>query len=149
MKMKRKLQHLVSAATLILFVFIAFGSMDDEEKTSNKTSITANSAIDENLTDAEKDSIKQLQTLQQEQERKLEGEKQQIVAKLKERAKRDWPNDYTTQEFWINEQIAAYEYMLRIPDNSIKRKAQQDWPLDFSTQKYWYNEQIEAKERLN
>lgn len=147
--MKKKLQHLASAAALALFVFIAFGSMDDEENKTKKTSTIENSEIDESLTEAEKDSIKELRILQQEQERKLESEKQQVIAKLKERAKRDWPNDYTTQEYWINEQIEAYEYMLQIPDNSIKRKAQQDWPLDFNTQKYWYNEQIEAKERLN
>ncbi|KOS08151.1 hypothetical protein AM493_01195 [Flavobacterium akiainvivens] len=69
--------------------------------------------------------------------------------KLKERAKRDWPDDYVTQEFWVNEQLDAYDYMLKIEENSIKKKAQQDWPLDFVTQKFWYNEQIEAKNRIN
>lgn len=71
-----------------------------------------------------------------------------IIAKLKVKAKRDWPDDYSTQEFWINEQIEAYHYMLTIPNNRIKKKAQRDWPLDFLTQQFWYNEQIEAKERL-
>lgn len=76
-------------------------------------------------------------------------EEESIITKLKAKAKRDWPEDYTTQEYWINEEIEAYHYMLRIPNNNkIKKKAQRDWPLDFSTQKYWYNEQIEAKERL-
>ena len=71
-----------------------------------------------------------------------------IFAKLKAKAKRDWPNDFTTQEYWINEQKEAYEYMKSIPNDDIKRKAQRDWPIDFTTQKYWYNEQIEARERL-
>ena len=71
-----------------------------------------------------------------------------IKDKLKAKAKKDWPDDYSTQEYWINEEIEAYGYMKTIPDGSIKRKAQQDWPLDFSTQKYWYDEQIEAKERI-
>lgn len=75
-------------------------------------------------------------------------EREKVIEKLKARAKRDWPDDYTTQEYWINQQLDDYAYMLTIEDNSIKRKAQRDWPLDFSTQRYWYNEQIEAKERL-
>lgn len=76
-------------------------------------------------------------------------EEQRIITKLKAKAKRDWPDDYTTQEFWINEQIEAYHYMLTIPNSDrIKEKAQRDWPLDFSTQKFWYNEQIEARLRL-
>lgn len=72
-----------------------------------------------------------------------------IIEKLKAKAKRDWPEDYTTQEFWIKEQIADYYYMKTISDeDKIKKKAQRDWPLDFSTQKFWYNEQIDARVRL-
>ena len=71
-----------------------------------------------------------------------------IREKLKAKAKKDWPDDFTTQEYWVNEEMEAYKYMKTIPDGSIKRKAQHDWPLDFSTQKFWYNEQIEAKERM-
>lgn len=76
-------------------------------------------------------------------------ERTETIKKLKEKAARDWPNDYTTQEYWINEEIAAYDHMLTVPDDEIKRKAQRDWPLDFTTQKYWYYEEKEAKERLN
>lgn len=76
-------------------------------------------------------------------------EEQSLLEKLKARAKKDWPDDYTTQEYWINEQIDAYHYMQTIPnDDKIKKKAQRDWPLDYITQKYWYNEQIDAKARL-
>lgn len=76
-------------------------------------------------------------------------EEERIITILKAKAKRDWPDDYSVQEYWINEQIEAYHYMLTIPDNDrIKKKAQRNWPLDFSTQRFWYNEQIEAKERL-
>ena len=80
--------------------------------------------------------------------KKQREEDEKIEQKLKEIAKRDWPDDYTTQEYWIKEQLEAYEYMKLIPDDNIKRKAQRDWPYDFSTQKYWYNEQVAAKERL-
>ena len=80
---------------------------------------------------------------------KSSNEKDIIEEKLKARARRDWPNDYTTQEYWVNEELEAYDYMLTIEDNPIKQQAQRDWPLDFSTQKYWYNEQVEARERMN
>jgi|GEM_PF-1148037 len=79
---------------------------------------------------------------------KADAEKEAVIQKLKAKAKEDWPDDFTTQEFWLNEQVDAYEYMLTIDNNSIKAKAQRDWPLDFSTQKFWYNEQIEAQERM-
>jgi hypothetical protein len=42
--MKKKLQHLISASALVLFAFIAFGSMDDEETgNSVKSSISTTS----------------------------------------------------------------------------------------------------------
>ena len=72
-----------------------------------------------------------------------------VLQKLKAKAKRDWPNDYSTQEYWINEEIEDYRFMKTVPNDAIKRQAQRDWPLDFTTQKYWYNEQIDAKQRLN
>jgi hypothetical protein len=74
--------------------------------------------------------------------------KDEIIKKLKEKALNDWPNNYSTQEYWVNKQIEDYEYMLKIDNNPIKEKAEKDWPLDFSTQKYWYNQQIESKERM-
>ncbi|MGH2664868.1 hypothetical protein [Flavobacterium sp.] len=82
------------------------------------------------------------------EEESLNAEKEIVLEKLKVKAKRDWPDDFTTQEFWINQQIEDYEYMLSIENNSIKSKAQKNWPLDFTTQKFWYGEQIEAQERM-
>lgn len=76
-------------------------------------------------------------------------EESSVIAKLKKQAAKDWPEDYTTQEYWIKKQTEDYHYMNTIPnDDKIKKKAQRDWPLDFSTQKYWYNQQVEAKARL-
>ena len=54
-----------------------------------------------------------------------------------------------TQEYWINQELEDYKYMLTIADGPIKRQVERDWPYDYTTQKYWYNEQVEAKERLN
>lgn len=71
-----------------------------------------------------------------------------ILKKLKVKAKQNWPSDYSTQEFWVNQELEDYKYMKEIPAGPIKDKAQQDWPLDFSTQKFWYNEQIEAQQRM-
>jgi hypothetical protein len=99
------------------------------------------------------------ETITEEQEPTLSPEEQQlnekaaheraaIIEQLKAKAAKDWPNDYSTQEFWINEEIAAYDHMLTVPDDAIKRAAQRDWPLDFTTQKFWYYQQMEAKERL-
>lgn len=73
----------------------------------------------------------------------------EVKSKLQAKAMRDWPDDFMTQEYWINEQIACYKYMLTVPESRIKEKAQRDFPLDFMTQKYWYNSQVDALERLN
>lgn len=95
-------------------------------------------------------------SLQRVEEARIRAEKAvkdsallEVKEKLKAIAARDWPNDYTTQEFWVNTQLDAYEYMLQVPDSPVKRRAQRDWPYDFSTQKFWYNQQVEAAERMN
>ncbi|WP_449388911.1 hypothetical protein [Chryseobacterium lineare] len=128
----KTIKHAISAALFLFFIFIAFGSIDDKKnKVSTYRSIETSDV--------------------HPQEVKLENidpKKEAIIIKLKEKAKEDWPNDYSTQEYWINEQIEAYDYMEAIENNSIKKQAERDWPLDFSTQKYWYGEQLEAKKRL-
>jgi hypothetical protein len=113
---------------------------------SNKQSTSTN-LNPQKIANTEQSNEEEEEVVNEELE-KVNSEKEAILEKLKEKAKSDWPDDYTTQEFWVNQQIEDYEYMLAIEDNSIKLKAQKDWPLDFSTQKYWYNEQIEAQERM-
>lgn len=132
-----------------------FYSLNDFKEAKYYYNEFINSATEENIKWRDV-ALEQLKNWDEETNRytgyadknKTEDERNGIIEKLKEKAKRDWPNDYTTQEYWINEQIKAYEYMLTIEKNSIKSKAQRDWPLDYSTQKFWYNEQIEARERL-
>jgi len=46
------------------------------------------------------------------------------------KTEQDWPNDYTTQEYWINRELEDYQYTLAIPDGPIKRQAERDWPYD-------------------
>lgn len=130
--------------TVIIALIVIANIGDKKESTSNN----AVSTTTETQSTTQQEQVNTAPTEADIEAEKASAEKQAIIEKLKARAKRDWPNDYTTQEYWINEQIEAYEYMLTIENNSIKKQAQRDWPLDFSTQKYWYNEQIEARERL-
>jgi hypothetical protein len=144
----------VTATVLIgLIVITNLNSSNDSSSNDVNSRNSNNNVNNENesqikLTQAEKDSINEIDRIENERVQKSRAEKEQIIEKLKTKAKRDWPNDYTTQEFWVNQQIEDYEYMLTIEGNSIKERAQRDWPLDFSTQKFWYNEQIEARERM-
>lgn len=100
----------------------------------------------------EKIATEQLQTLADippvDDNVKVEPAQEAVLVKLKAKARQDWPDDYSTQEYWVNKELEDYKYMKEIPSRSLKSKAQQDWPLDFSTQKYWYNQQIEAQERM-
>lgn len=131
----KKLKHIISSALFLLFIFIAFGSMEDKkDKVSSYQSLDVSSAPDTHPQELETQSI--------------DPKKEAIIIKLKEKAKKDWPNDYSTQEYWINTELEAYDHMETIEDNPIKRQAQRDWPLDFSTQKYWYEQQVEAKNRI-
>lgn len=131
----------------VVIALIVIANLGDK-KESSTTSTDQNTSTRETQNSTQTEQVNSAPTEADIQAEKADAEKQAIIQKLKARAKRDWPNDYTTQEFWVNEQIEAYEYMLTIENNSIKKQAQRDWPLDFSTQKFWYNEQIEAKERM-
>ena len=131
----KNFKHIISAVLFLFFLFIAFGSMDDKKnKVSSYKSLESFGASDVHPQELETQNA--------------DPKKEAILIKLKEKAKKDWPNDYSTQEYWIDEQLEAYDYMETIEDNPIKQQAQKDWPLDFSTQKYWYEEQIEAKKRI-
>jgi len=130
--------------TIIIALIVISNVGDKKESTSNNAASTTTETQSIILSE----QVNSVQSEAEIQTEQASAEKQAIIEKLKARAKRDWPNDYTTQEFWVNQQIEDYEYMLTIENNSIKKQAQRDWPLDFSTQKFWYNEQIEAKERM-
>lgn len=127
----------------VIIGIIVITNLGGNDKTSTSSS------INENQISKEAEQINTKPSVADIEMEKAEAEKDAIIEKLKAKAKRDWANDFTTQEFWVNQQIDDYEYMLTIENNSLKAKAQKDWPLDFSTQKFWYNEQIEARERIN
>lgn len=123
----------------ILISLIVLANISSNNKTSNTVG-------NQNVVETQKSNTTEAISSTHQDEN--DAIKDEIIEKLKSKAGRDWPNDYTTQEFWVNQQIEDYEYMLTIEDNSIKSQAQQDFPLDFTTQKFWYNQQIDAQERM-
>jgi hypothetical protein len=133
----------VYGVLLILFLYIQ-GSDSEIRATDNANNLTV-AAGPSAVTDSSAMVISSSDNVDDASKK----EQELIILKLKLIAQRDWPDDYSTQEYWINQELEAFKDMKLIPDNAIKRRAQRDWPYDFSTQKYWYNQQIEAKERLN
>lgn len=129
--------------TALISIIVLANLGGNDKKTANSTSNET-----QNVVETEKKNSTEAESVANVEQDKADAEKEAVKEKLKAKAKRDWPNDFTTQEFWVNQEIEDYEYMLTIEDNSIKQKAQHDWPLDFTTQKFWYNEQIDAQERM-
>jgi len=73
--MKKNLQHLISASALALFIFIAFGSMDDDKsENSNKPTASEKIEADESLTQTQKDSL-----LVVERQKEIETRENQTV----------------------------------------------------------------------
>lgn len=72
--MKNKIQHSVSVLTLGLFVFMAFGSMDDE-KSSDNTTGTATSFSETEIKKAEDSETPKENWRKTESEDKMEGTK--------------------------------------------------------------------------
>lgn len=75
-------------------------------------------------------------------------EDKEILSKTKDKIKRDYPNDFTTQKMLYDQQITDYFYMKTVSDAEIKSKMEREYPFDFSTQKMLYNMEIEAKEQM-
>jgi hypothetical protein len=76
---------------------------------------------------------------------------------INERSKKEWPNDYSMQEFYINNQLQALTDMKKL-QNEVKNHTQKsgivqraiiEWPNDFEMQLHRSNEEIQAYLRLN
>ncbi|PEA54972.1 hypothetical protein CON64_09795 [Bacillus pseudomycoides] len=110
----------------------------------------------------------QTQPVQQEQPKKEEPKQEQqqttdafenpmkkidkagAMDKVKEKAKQDFPDDYSTQNYVAKKQSEAFDYLNRIAIKSqeelnIMNNALRDFPNDFSTAKYVYEKQMKAK----
>ncbi|MCK5133713.1 MAG: hypothetical protein KAR40_16365 [Candidatus Sabulitectum sp.] len=80
-----------------------------------------------------------------------------ISTKIKNKAKQDFPNDYSTQEYVIKNQEQAYSQIQNysysgVPSsviNKLKEKAENEYPIDFSTQKYVIDSQVESYKKVN
>lgn len=144
-----KNQKLVIKTGIVMLCIIAFSIYSLFSSNNNKveTEYDYNKRVQELYNNEGDQNDEQL--IQKEPEIQTETPDNIVFQQIKEKATRDFPNDYTTQEYWINEQKQAYLYMKSIPDDEIKQKAELDFPIDYTTQKYWYNEQIEAKKRMN
>lgn len=67
--MKKNSKQIISFFALAFFVFIAFGS-DDEEKTTSEESVESVTSIEDNLTQAQKDSIELVKSQNREKAEK-------------------------------------------------------------------------------
>lgn len=75
---------------------------------------------------------------------------------IREQSKIEWPDDFSMQLYFINEQKAAVKELQRIISTTpnpqltdiIYKKAQREWPRDFNMQLYTLREQIEAYKKL-
>ncbi len=75
---------------------------------------------------------------------------------IKARSKTEWPDDYSMQEHYINEQIQALEKMKKLKNEvkndvdkaRIVQKAVSEWPEDYTMQVHIANKEIEAYLRL-
>lgn len=77
-------------------------------------------------------------------------DKTETMNKVKEKAKKDFQDDYSTQNYVANKQSKAFDYLNNIEIKSqeelnIINKALRDFPDDFSTAKYVYERQMKAK----
>lgn len=78
----------------------------------------------------------------------LSNDDAKILEKIKTKAQKQFPDDYSTQKYEIESQMEAYNYMKTVPSSKLKSKAEKEFPLDFSTQKYEYDSQMKAKQEL-
>lgn len=81
-----------------------------------------------------------------------ESEKELII----KRSKIEWPDDYSMQEYYINEQSEALKNFLKLQEEiknipekfKIFQKAVSEWPKDYTMQLYHAKEQLEALENI-
>ncbi|MCF8105646.1 MAG: hypothetical protein K9K64_09195 [Desulfohalobiaceae bacterium] len=80
-----------------------------------------------------------------------------VLSTIKERAATEYPDDFSTQKYIIDQQIAAWQQLQGsvcpgVPEKvstEIRQKASQDYPGDFSTQKYIMDEQCRAYKTIS
>jgi|GEM_PF-2550985 len=79
------------------------------------------------------------------------------IQSIKEQSKIEWPDDYSMQEYYINEQLQSLSEVKKLQNevknhtekNRIVQRAIIEWPKDYGMQLYKATEEIKAYERLN
>lgn len=74
---------------------------------------------------------------------------QVIIAKIKAKAAREFPEEYSLQQFTIKRETAAYYYMKTVADLKIRKKVQREFPMEFSLQEFSYERELAAKESID
>ena len=105
--------------------------LNDSTQNSNSTKDTNSSKVD----DSTKKSI-------------YSDEDNKMIEKIKAKAKRDYPNDYTIQKMMYDQAVENYFYMKTVTDLEVKKNVERDYPLDFTVQKMMYDQEIDAKEQM-
>jgi hypothetical protein len=80
-----------------------------------------------------------------------------VMAGIKGKAKKDYPNDYSQQKYVIKKQRDAYRELRKfraskVPPsvvNKIKQKAARDYPGDYSLQLYVVKKQVKDYREIN
>ena len=75
-----------------------------------------------------------------------------VLAQIKAKAAKDFPDDYNTQKYVIDTQRSAYVQVKNysaqgVPSDVLEKimhKAERDFPNDYSTQKYVIDTQVVA-----
>ena len=78
--------------------------------------------------------------------------KTEAMNKVKEKAKKDFQDDYMTQNFVAEEQSKAFDFLNSIEIKSqeelnVMKNALKDFSNDFMTAKFVYEEQMKAKNK--
>src|SRR3989304_230987 len=91
-------------------------------------------------------------TVTHSEEINLAGIPPEVYKTIKNKAIREWPNDWNMQKFVIKQQIEGYNYVKsyrnsQVPSDIlsiIKQKAASEWANDWNMQKFVIRQQVGA-----
>jgi TIR domain len=101
-----------------------------------------------------KETIEEIEEILESADTELNSTEKHLI---KEQSKIEWPNDYSMQEHFINQQLQALTDLKKLKNevkehpekNTIIQRAIQEWPKDYTMQLYKATEEIKAYQRLN
>ncbi|WP_298539482.1 hypothetical protein [uncultured Aquimarina sp.] len=102
----KKLQHIASILTFIIFIFIAFGSSDDDKKEKLNTSSNAEKIKNDNsLTETEKDSLLAIEKTKEIEIRKNQTISSRNLIAIYEKNEVSADNDFKNKTFYVEGRI--------------------------------------------